>query len=78
MWYGFRTEYISYYCRLYKTTIEEMSVKHKISLDIINKFLNNDKSLTIAELLKLAQVLNVKIVELFIEDSVPSKTLKFN
>ena len=78
VWYGFKTEYLCYYCKLYKTTIEEISVKHKISLDIINKFLNNDTSLTIAELLKIAQILNINIVELFVENSVPSKILKFD
>jgi len=76
MWYGFKTEYISYYCSLYKITIEEISVKHKISLDIIDKFLNNDKSLTIDELLKLSQVLEINIVELFNKYAVPSKKIR--
>ena len=78
MWYGFNKGCISYFCFINNINVDEMCQKYKLNIDIIEKFLNDDKSLTINELNKIAEILNVNLIELFKEDDVPGKILKLN
>ena len=77
MWCGFNENCIHYFCILKKINIYKFCETYKFDIEIINKFLNNDTSLTIEELIRLAQVLETNVVNLFNEDIVPSKTIRF-
>ena len=76
MWYGFNKEYISYFCFMHNLNIDEINEKYKLDINILNKFLNDDENITVKDLIKIAEILNINIIELFKEDIAPSKTLK--
>lgn len=78
MWYGFKTSYIDYFCILNKLTIDEMCLKYNLDKNIIKKFLTDDETISIKELLEISKLLNIELNQLFYEGTVPSKTLNFN
>ena len=77
MWIGYNKSYLTYFCILHKLDYDSLCLKFKLSKDILNKFLEDDKNLTVNELEKIANILEVYIDKLFIKDDTPNKILKF-